>query len=125
MENLNKEAEEYAKNEWQEHPIFKNYWANALGNIKTTNYKKKGQEKYIKQTKRKNGYTTIYVGKLQYCHRFVYECFKGIIPDKLEIHHKNHNPSDNSIANLELISQNLNKLKRNLTKKRNPTRRYL
>ena len=48
MNKLEQEAKE-----WYEHPIFKNYWANKLGVIKTTNYRKRGKEKLIKQTKNK------------------------------------------------------------------------
>ena len=36
-------------------------------------------------------------------HRLVYEVFIGQIPDGYDVHHKNHNPKDNRVENLELI----------------------
>lgn len=38
-------------------------------------------------------------------HILVYETFVGSIPTGYEIHHKNFNPSDNRLENLELLSR--------------------
>lgn len=39
------------------------------------------------------------------CHRFIFECIRGLIPEGFDIHHKNSVRTDNriSIANLELL----------------------
>lgn len=37
-------------------------------------------------------------------HVLVWETFVGPIPEGYEIHHKNHNPKDNRLDNLELLS---------------------
>lgn len=47
----------------------------------------------------------------RYVHRIIWETFKGNIPDGYEINHINHDKSDNSLSNLELVthSENLHK----------------
>lgn len=44
-------------------------------------------------------------GKRVRLHRYVWECFRGIIPDGYDIHHKDHNKFNNEIDNLELLSK--------------------
>lgn len=39
----------------------------------------------------------------KYAHRLVYETFIGDIPQGYDVHHKNGNPKDNRVENLELI----------------------
>jgi DNA-binding NarL/FixJ family response regulator len=41
-------------------------------------------------------------------HRIVYECFCGLIPEGMEINHKNGNKLDNRIANLEVVTRQQN-----------------
>lgn len=38
-------------------------------------------------------------------HRLVWEVFVGEIPEGYDIHHKNHNPKDNRVENLELVER--------------------
>ena len=38
-------------------------------------------------------------------HLLVYETFVGPVPEGYEVHHKNHNPSDNRLENLELLTK--------------------
>lgn len=40
----------------------------------------------------------------RYVHRLIWETFNGIIPKNMEINHINHNKSDNSLSNLELVT---------------------
>lgn len=47
------------------------------------------------------------IGK-RYLHRIVYETFNGNIPNGMVIDHKNNNPMDNSLDNLQCISHRLN-----------------
>ena len=37
-------------------------------------------------------------------HRYVWEFYNGEIPAGCEIHHKDHNPANNDIDNLELMT---------------------
>ena len=39
-----------------------------------------------------------------YVHRFVYECFNGLIPDGKVIDHVNNIKDDNRLCNLQLMS---------------------
>ena len=41
-------------------------------------------------------------------HRFVFECFNGLIPDGKVIDHKNNNKEDNRLCNLQLITPQQN-----------------
>lgn len=51
------------------------------------------------------------MGKLHYVHRLVYEHFIGKIPEGLEIDHKDGNPHNNSVDNLQTITRRQNILK--------------
>ena len=42
-------------------------------------------------------------------HRFIWEAVNGSIPKGYDIHHKDHNRSNNSISNLELIESSTHK----------------
>lgn len=73
-----------------------------------------------------------YNGKPIRLHRYVWEKHNGEIPDGYHIHHKDHNPDNNDISNLELIKaekhlsmhaleeHNIAVAKRNLKKYANP-----
>ena len=51
--------------------------------------------------------------KRYFCHRFVFEAIKGVIPEGFEIDHKNEVKTDNRIKNLQLLThqQNVEKSK--------------
>ena len=96
------------------HPVFTNYAARKNGEV--INVK---NEKIIKMIKF-NGY--LYFGlsdekleknKNYYQHRFVYEVFRGVIPNCFEIDHINEIKSDNRLKNLQLLThkQNVEKSK--------------
>ena len=40
-----------------------------------------------------------------YVHRHIWKLHNGEIPKGMDIHHKDHNPFNNDISNLELIDQ--------------------
>lgn len=64
-------------------------------------YDKKGRT----GTLGKNGYIAITIyGKRNYMHRVVWEQYYGDIPNGFIIHHRDGNKLNNSIENLELIS---------------------
>lgn len=42
------------------------------------------------------------------CHRFIFECIRGLIPEGFDIHHKNSIRTDNRISNLELLTHQEN-----------------
>ena len=92
------------------HPIYNLYAASEDGNIihiiKTVPHK--GNEKndgYLKCMVRKHGQS----GQKTYqAHRFIYECFNGIIPEGKEIDHINNIRDDNRLCNLQLLTPQQN-----------------
>ena len=92
------------------HPVYNLYASDENGNI----------IHLVKQvpstgTKKKNGYMLCVVrkhgqnGQKGYSvHRFVYECFNGIIPDGKVIDHVNNIKDDNRLCNLQLMTHQEN-----------------
>lgn len=44
-------------------------------------------------------------GRMHYVHRLIWEAAYGPIPDGHHVHHVNHDPQDNRLENLELLSK--------------------
>jgi len=96
--------------DFKPHPVLVNYEASADGVV---------SHRIIKKpvgwvTNR--GYLRFGAGKKSYCvHRIVYEAHNGLIEDGFVIDHKNGNITDNSVLNLQAISQreNIKKGKKN------------
>ena len=91
------------------HPVYNLYGANKDGDIihiiKKTPVKGNKNKGYMMCMVRKygqNGY------KCLYFHRFIWECFNGIIPDDKVIDHINNNTGDNRLCNLQLVTQQEN-----------------
>ena len=92
------------------HPVYNLYASDENGNI----------IHLVKQVpsigqKHKSGYMLCMVRKHrqngQKCysvHRFIYECFKGLIPDGKVIDHVNNIKDDNRLCNLQLMTQQEN-----------------
>lgn len=95
------------------HPVYDQYAASECGKI--VNVDKKNillgnpiDTNYLKSTVR-----TKNTGKRKcvYLHRFIYECYHGIIPDGLVIDHINDAKIDNRLCNLQLVTQQQNNQK--------------
>ena len=92
------------------HPVYNLYASDENGNIinlvKQVPFSGRKQKSgYLKHGVRKhgqNGYKGFFV------HRFVYECFNGIIPDGKVIDHVNNIKVDNRLCNLQLMTQQEN-----------------
>ena len=92
------------------HPVYNLYAADRKGNI--INIIKKVP---IKGQKQANGYLQCFVRKHAqkgqkhcYVHRFVWECFNGVIPEGKVIDHINDIKDDNRLCNLQLMTQQEN-----------------
>ena len=92
------------------HPVYDLYAADMDGNVININRKvlRKGN-------KNNRGYLQLTVGgiknknrKTYYVHRFVYESIFGLIPEGFVIDHINSNKEDNTLINLQLVSQQEN-----------------
>ena len=87
------------------HPVYPKYAANRDGEII---HVKLGKPR--KGNLKETGYLsfTIYIAKNRYksflSHRFVWECFYGLIAEGMQINHKNSNRKDNRISNLEVVT---------------------
>ena len=98
------------------HPVYKKYAANEDGEII---HVKLGKPR--KGIFNQNGYLkfTIYLeknrNKTYLSHRFVFECFYGLIEKNKQINHINFNKNDNRIKNLEVVtpSENIRKSLKN------------
>jgi len=103
------------------------YEVSNLGNVKG----KRGS--LLKLQKGSSGYLTVglFFNKKNYCkyvHRFVYETFKGEVPDGLEIDHVDGDRTNNSLENLDVVTrrENINRAyARNGVKKKLPTGVFL
>ena len=92
------------------HPIYDLYAGSKEGNI--INIIKKIPHK---GNKKHNGYLNVCVRKYGQpgvkaysAHRFIWECFNGIIPEGKVIDHINNNKEDNRLCNLQLVTQQEN-----------------
>lgn len=91
------------------HPIYAKYAANTEGEIIHVKLRKLRQGKLTN-----TGYLmfSIYLEKNKIkcclCHRFVYECFYGLIEKNNQINHINSIRTDNRIKNLESVSASEN-----------------
>ena len=95
------------------HPVHDLYGADENGNIiniikKTPNKGNDNHRGYMMCSVRRhgqNGYKSILV------HRFVWECFNGLIEDNKVIDHINDDKEDNRLCNLQLVTHRENCIK--------------
>ena len=91
------------------HPIYTKYAANEDGEII---HVKLGKTR--KGYQDQNGYLKISIflaknkTKIYYSHRFVFECFYGLIEKNKQINHINFIRNDNRLKNLELVTPSEN-----------------
>ena len=92
------------------HPVYNLYASDENGN-----YIHLVKQVSSTGNERKNGYLFCMVRKHgqngqkgYYVHRFVYECFNGMIPDGEVIDHVNNIKDDNRLCNLQLMTQQEN-----------------
>ena len=94
------------------HPIYKKYAANKYGEIMNIRLRKP-----MKGNINNSGYYNfcIFISKnISKCylvHRFIYECFNGLIEKNKCINHINFIKTDNRIKNLELVTASINNKK--------------
>ena len=92
------------------HPVYNLYASDENGNIihlvrQVPSPGQKHKSGYLVCIVRKHGQNG---QKNFFVHRFVYECFNGIIPDGKVIDHVNNIKDDNRLCNLQLMSQQEN-----------------
>ena len=114
-ENIKIPGEFDDANDFWKHPIYDKYESNRLGVVRHVENKKDigcvGNDGYNRITVRR-----IYGGPVKNYlkHRFIFECFHGLITNKkLVIDHINNIKTDNRLENLQLITQSQNSTKEN------------
>ena len=94
-------------NDFWVHPIYDKYEGNRMGVIRHVKHKKSignlNNYGYYRITVRDNGKS-----KNVKSHRFIYECFHGVITDKRVVDHINNIKSDNRLDNLQIVTQSEN-----------------
>jgi len=100
--------------QFSQHPTHTSYYATTEGEV--ISFKGK-TPKFMIQCNHGRGYTQFIVcngtGKVKsyLTHRFVYECFYGLIDDDtLQVHHIDHDKLNNSLSNLALVTDWENKM---------------
>ena len=99
--------------QFAQHPTHKAYYATTDGEVMSFKTK---VPKFIIQSPHGRGYTQFQVSlgketKSYLTHRFVYECFYGLIDDEtLQVHHIDHDKRNNALSNLALVTDWENKM---------------
>ena len=97
-------------NDFWPHPIYNRYEANRSGIIRHFINKKPvgclNNHGYFKVAVSDNGKRKDFNS-----HRFIWECFHGLITDKRVVDHINNIKTDNRLDNLQLITQRENTIK--------------
>ena len=93
--------------DFRPHPVLVNYEASPDGVIRHRRLKK--PVGIVSNA----GYLIFTAGKKKYyCHRIIFECFYGLIIDGFVIDHIDSNPQNNSLSNLQAVTQSQNTKKR-------------
>lgn len=107
---------------WKPVPNYEGlYDVSNFGRVKSLNYCGRYNISILKIHKDKKGYfcvtlTKNHTRKTYKVHRLVYEAFNGTIPDDMQVNHINEIKTDNSLWNLNLMTnqENCNYGRRNL-----------
>lgn len=93
------------------------YQVSNLGRVKSLNYHRENKEKIMIGNKVGRGYKRVLLsknGKTKnfLIHRLVYTAFVGNVPDGFQIDHRDNNPENNRLDNLQLltVSENIKKI---------------
>ena len=94
--------------EWRQVQKFGDgYFVSNKGRVKNTNFKRTGDERILTLSEDGHGYYEVKRGKIHgKVHRLVLEAFIG--KSELPVNHKDFNPKNNYLENLEYITQREN-----------------
>ena len=91
---------------WKEIKGYPNYMVSNCGRVKSLNYKRTGKEKILKPSKNKKGYLIVGLckngkRKVFLVHRLVAMAFIPNPNNYQQVNHKDENPQNNFVSNLE------------------------
>ena len=121
-ENENKNENESEKETWKDIPGYEGrYQVSNTGKVKSMSYRQSGVP-HILAPSNHRGYQGVRICnsdkkyKNHLVHRLVWEAFVGQIPEGMQVNHKDENKCNNSLENLEIMTQkqNLNYGTRNI-----------
>lgn len=99
---------------WKDIQGYENlYQVSSMGRVKSLNYKRTGKERILNPQKDKNNYLKVSLSKEEkikqyFVHRLVAQAFIPN-PDNLpQVNHKDENPNNNCVDNLEWCTQKYN-----------------
>ena len=98
-------------------PDYPNYQVSNLGNIKSLNYRRTKEVRYLTPTKDSVGYLTVYMkGKTHRVHVLVAIVFLKHKPCKYKyvVNHKDFNKLNNQVENLEIVTNRENSNKKHI-----------
>ena len=106
----NREYIEFENVKFYWHPFSKYYLASKCGKILSL---KRKEKRILKLIVTKKGYLEFVFcennkKRHYFVHRFIYECFKGVIPKGMEIDHFDFNRKNNQISNLQILTHKEN-----------------
>ena len=113
----------FPRRKWKDIPGYEGlYQVSNLGEIKSLNYRNTGKEKIIKPRKNKGGYLRVVLcknGKQKdfLVHRLVAVAFIPNHNNYNQVNHKDENPSNNNVNNLEWCTSKYNSNYGNRNKK--------
>ena len=89
------------------HPVYNEYGANRQGEVILI-----AKSTLIKGRDHNSGYRQVNVSRFEdqkfttvLVHRFIYECYNGVIPEGMVIDHINDDKKDNRLCNLQLMTK--------------------
>jgi len=98
--------------EIKKHPVFTDYGADLEGNVYSFKCNKLKERAKVTHGRGYHHFsiwiTKQHKSKMYLVHRFVYECFHGIIPQGLQINHIDLDKQNNQLDNLEVVDQWMN-----------------
>ena len=95
---------------WKDIPGYEGkYQVSSYGRVKSLNYMRTGKANILKPGHGKSGYFSVTLSnngsyKQKLVHRLVWEAFNGPIPEGYEVNHRDENPGNNRLDNLNLLT---------------------
>jgi hypothetical protein len=97
---------------WASIPEAHNYLISDDGHVRRM--LANGTWRDLRPSRNSKGYRKVCIGRgrQEYVHRLVWMAFRGVIPDDMRVDHRDDNQLNNSLPNLQLLTDDDNNAKR-------------